>query len=90
MFQKRILLFIVIAVVCSFSNVQVMQNFYKYWLCNSNVNRVDQLMMSKTTRFKTRRWPMSVLSYELDTARVNARTIALIKNVRKLPILHCI
>jgi len=53
----------------------------KYCFCNLVNNRVDQLMMAKTTRFKTRRWPMSVLAYQLDTARVNARTIALIKQV---------
>jgi hypothetical protein len=43
-------------------------------------DRMDQLMMSKTVRIKSRRWPMSTLAYMLDTARVNARTIGLIQN----------
>jgi hypothetical protein len=45
-------------------------------------DRVDQLMASKTVRFKSKRWPMSNLAYMLDTARVNARTIGLIQKVR--------
>jgi hypothetical protein len=46
------------------------------------VDRMDQLMGSKTVRIKSRRWPMSCLTYMLDTARVNARTIGMIQKVR--------
>jgi hypothetical protein len=46
-------------------------------------DRMDQLMMAKTSRIKSRRWPMSVLTYMLDTARVNARTVGLIQQVTK-------
>jgi hypothetical protein len=46
------------------------------------VDRMDQLMNSKSARIKSRRWPMSCLSFMLDTARVNARTICLIQKVK--------
>jgi hypothetical protein len=58
--------------------------FRRYDMAMGGCDRVDQLMMAKSTRFKSRRWPMSVLAYLLDTARVNSRTIDLIKGVRQL------
>jgi hypothetical protein len=54
----------------------------RYDKCMGGVDRMDQLMMSKTVRIKSKRWPMSCLSYMLDTARVNARTIGLIQEVK--------
>jgi hypothetical protein len=55
--------------------------FKRYDMAMGGCDRVDQLMMAKSTRFKSRRWPMSVLAYLLDTARVNSRTIRLIQEV---------
>jgi hypothetical protein len=55
--------------------------FKRYDMAMGGCDRVDQLMMAKTTRFKSRRWPMSVLAYVLDTARVNCRTIGLLQQV---------
>lgn len=51
----------------------------RYDFAMNGTDRVDQLMQSYTVRMKSRRWPMSVLSYLMDTARVNSRTIALIQ-----------
>jgi hypothetical protein len=57
----------------------------RYDKCMGGVDNMDQLMMSKTVRIKSKRWPMSCLSFMLDTARVNARTIALIQDQRHVP-----
>jgi hypothetical protein len=51
----------------------------RYDFAMNGTDRVDQLMESYSVRMKSRRWPMSVLSFLLDTARVNARTIAQIQ-----------
>jgi hypothetical protein len=55
--------------------------YTRYDKCMGGVDRMDQLMMSKTVRIKSKRWPMSCLAFMLDTARVNARTIGLIQEV---------
>jgi hypothetical protein len=47
-------------------------------------DRVDQYAQFFTTRVKSKRWPMSVLCYLLDTSRVNARTIGLLQEVSYL------
>ncbi len=59
--------------------------FKRYDFCMGGTDRVDQLMQSKTVRIKSNRWTMSVLCYMLDTARVNARTVALLQNSSVVP-----
>jgi hypothetical protein len=44
-------------------------------------DRVDQLSKHYTTRMKSKRWPMSVFSFILDTCRVNAKTIGDLQEV---------
>jgi hypothetical protein len=55
--------------------------FYNYAMLGTD--RMDQLGQNFTTRVKSKRWTMSVLSYILDTCRVNARTIGSLKEVSK-------
>ena len=50
----------------------------------NGTDRVDQLIQTKTTKIKSRRWTMPIVCYMLDTARVNARTIDQVKNERKV------
>jgi hypothetical protein len=53
--------------------------FYNYAMLGTD--RVDQLAQHYSVRMKSNRWPMSVLSYILDTCRVNARTIGFLQEV---------
>lgn len=46
---------------------------------------VDMLIQSKTVRWKSDRWTMSALAYMLDTAAVNANTIAGLQEGRTKP-----
>jgi hypothetical protein len=54
-------------------------SFYNYAMLGTD--RMDQLAQHYSVRVKSSRWPMSVLSYILDTCRVNARTIGFLQEV---------
>jgi hypothetical protein len=49
-------------------------NYYNLTMGGTDI--VDQLMSSKTVRWKSDRWTMSALAFMLDTCAVNAITIA--------------
>jgi len=53
--------------------------FYNFAMLGTD--RVDQIQSWFTVRMKSKRWPMSVFSYMMDTARVNARTISKLQEV---------
>jgi hypothetical protein len=49
-------------------------NYYNMTMGGTDI--VDQLMASKSVRWKSNRWTMSALAFMLDTSAVNAITIA--------------
>jgi hypothetical protein len=58
-------------------------NLYNITMGGTDI--VDQLIAHKTVRWKSDRWTMSPLAYMLDTAAVNANTIAGLQEGKKKP-----
>jgi hypothetical protein len=54
-------------------------SLYNYTMLGTD--RVDQLAQHYSVRMKSKRWPMSVLSFILNTIRVNAKTIGDLQEV---------
>jgi hypothetical protein len=48
-------------------------------------DRADQVMAHRSTRAKSQRWPMLVVYYTLDTARINAATVRMLQTM-ELPV----